>query len=245
MKREGSPQLQMEGPRATIRFNRPAEHNRIDPSDLASLKEYLQRVVADANIRVLVITGAGNKTFSSGYTIQAIREQLDDRFESFLDTLETLPLPVICALNGSAYGGAIDLALCCDFRIGVKASRIVMPASRFGLHYYPGGIRRYVTRLGVSTAKKLFLTAQPVEAEEMLRIGFLTELVEPGLLDGTVSQYADAIAACAPEVVASMKKFLNQTANGQIDLAAQRSAYEHFLKSEELARRLSVLGKGA
>src|SRR3972149_4466534 len=121
---EGFPHLEIEGPRACIRFCRPAEHNRIDPSDLAILKEHLQRVIADANVRVLVITGAGNKTFSSGYTIQAIREQLDDRFESFLDTLESLPLPVICALNGSAYGGAIDLALCCDFRIGVNASRM-------------------------------------------------------------------------------------------------------------------------
>lgn len=245
MQYEGSPQLQIEGPRATIRFSRPAEHNRIDPSDLAILKEYLQRVVADASIRLLVITGAGNKTFSSGYTIQAIRDQLDDRFESFLDTLESMPLPVICALNGSAYGGAIDLALCCDFRIGVKASRIVMPASKFGLHYYPGGIRRYVTRLGVSAAKKLFLTAQPVEAQEMLRIGFLTELVEPERLAEAVSQYADAVVACAPKVVTSMKHFLNQTANGQIDLDAQRRAFEHFLKSEELGRRLGAIGLGA
>ena len=237
------PQLQLEGPRATICFCRPAEHNRIDPSDLAILKEHLQRVVADADVRVLVITGTGNKTFSSGYTIQAIREQLDDRFESFLDTLESLPLPVICALNGSAYGGAIDLALCCDFRIGVTASRMLMPASRFGLHYYPGGIRRYVTRLGLSVAKKLFLTAQPIEAEEMLRIGFLTELVEPGRLHAVVSQYVAAIVECEPKVLSSMKHFLNQTADGKIDLDAQRTAYKHFLNSDELGLRLGALSR--
>ena len=243
MNHEDFPQLQIDGPRATLRFNRPAEHNRIDPSDLAALKDHLQHVVADANVRVLVITGTGDKTFSSGYTIQAIREELDHRFESFLDTLESLPLPVICALNGSAYGGAIDLALCCDFRIGVRGTRILMPASKFGLHYYPGGIRRYVTRLGLSVAKKLFLTAQPVEAEEMLRIGFLSELVEPADLPRVVSQYADAIVECEPRVLSSMKHFLNQTANGEIDLGAQRSAYEHFLKSEELGRRLGAIAK--
>lgn len=243
MNHEELPQLQLEGPRATIRFCRPAEHNRIDPSDLAVLKEHLQRVVADTNVRVLVMTGAGDKTFSSGYTIQAIREQLDDRFESFLDTLESLPLPVICALNGSAYGGAIDLALCCDFRIGVTASRMLMPASRFGLHYYPGGIRRYVTRLGLSVAKKLFLTAQPIEAEEMLRIGFLTELVEPGRLHAVVSQYVAAIVECEPKVLSSMKHFLNQTADGKIDLDAQRTAYKDFLNSDELGLRLGALSR--
>lgn len=245
MNHEGFPQLQIEGPRATIRFCRPSEANRIDPSDLAVLKEHLQRIVADANVRVLVVTGTGNKTFSSGYTIHAIREQLDDRFESVLDTLETLPFPVVCALNGSVYGGAIDLGLCCDFRIGVDGMRMLMPAAKFGLHYYPGGIRRYVTRLGLSAAKKLFLTAQPVDAEEMLRIGFLTELVAPELLDDVVSRYANAIVECESNTLKSMKLFLNQVAEGRIDVAAQRIAYERSLKSEELQRRLGAIAKGS
>ena len=243
MKQEEFPQLEIDGPRATIRFCRPAEANRIDPSDLGLLKAHLQRVAAAADVRVLVITGTGEKTFSSGYTIQAIRGELDDRFESLLDLLETLPLPVVCALNGSVYGGAIDLALCCDWRIGVKGSRMLMPAARFGLHYYPGGIRRYVTRLGVSAAKKLFLTALPIEAEEMLRIGFLGELVEPEQLEAAVSQYAAAIVECEPNVVRSMKHFLNQAAEGEFDVAAQRSAYETFLKSDELGRRLAARSK--
>lgn len=243
MKHEEFPQLKIDGPRATIRFCRPAEANRIDPSDLAVLKAHLERVVGATDVRVLVITGAGSKTFSSGYTIDAIRDELDDRFESLLDTLESLPLPVVCALNGSVYGGAIDLALCCDCRIGVKGSRMLMPAARFGLHYYPGGIRRYVTRLGLSAAKKLFLTAQPVEAEEMLRIGFLTELVRPEQLETAVSQYVAAIAECEPNVVRSMKHFLNQAAEGEFDVPAQRAAYEKFLKSDELGRRLGARSK--
>src|SRR5476649_222794 len=109
--------------RATIRLARPAEHNRIDPADLAVLLEYFGRILADNAVRVLVITSTGEKTFSSGYTISAIREELDDRFEKMLDTLEMLPLPVICALNGSVFGGATDLALACDFRIGIRGSR--------------------------------------------------------------------------------------------------------------------------
>jgi enoyl-CoA hydratase/carnithine racemase len=238
-----TPKLNVDGPRATITLCRPAEHNRIDPDDIEVLQGYLESVITSPAIRVLVITGTGERTFSSGYTIQAIRDRLDDRFERLLDTLETLPLPVICALNGSVYGGAIDLALCCDFRLGVRDSRMLMPASKFGLHYYPGGIRRYVTRLGLSAAKRLFLTALPVDAEEMLRMGFLTELVDAKALDKEISRYAEAIVACVPEVVISMKGFLNQTADGNIDIGAQRAAYEKFLASTELADRIAALDK--
>ena len=239
MTADASPGLSIEGPRATIRLCRPSQHNRIDPSDLAVLQEHFERVLTDPGVRALVITGTGDQTFSSGYTIEAIREQLDDRFERMLDTLESLPLPVVCALNGSAYGGATDLALCCDFRIGVRGSRMFMPAAKFGMHYYPGGLRRYVTRLGLTPAKKLFLTAQAIEAEEMLRIGFLTELVAPHGLSAAVQRYVDAIAGCDAGVLASMKRQLNQTAEGNIDLAAQREAYERSLGSDELALRLA------
>lgn len=243
MAKDDVPQFSIEGPRATIRFCRPAEHNRIDPEDLSVLLGHFQRTLADKSVRALVITGSGGKTFSSGYTISAIREQLDDRFENMLDTLESLPLPVICAVNGSVFGGATDLALACDFRIGIRGSRMLMPAAKFGLHYYPGGIRRYVTRLGLSAAKKLFLTAQTIEAEEMLRIGFLTELVESDQLDGTVTRYVDSIAVCEPVVVAAMKRHLNMTANGDVNLAALRADYDLSLRSPELARRLEKLEK--
>jgi enoyl-CoA hydratase/carnithine racemase len=243
MSNASSPKLDIAEAVATLRFCRPQEHNRIDPEDLAVLMRHFDRVLAEPGVRVLVITGSGEKTFSSGYTVHAIREHLDDRLEKMLDTLESLPLPVICALNGSAYGGAVDLALCCDFRIGVRGSRMFMPAAKFGLHYYPGGLRRYVTRLGLNAAKKLFLTAQAVEDEEMLRIGFLNELVDRAQFDARVQAYVKAILECEPKVVASMKLFLNQTADGTVDLGAQRGAFMQSLRSEELASRLGALAK--
>ncbi len=237
------PKLQIEGPRATIRLCRPAEHNRIDPEDLDVLLDHLRRIAAQDGVRVLVLTGTGNETFSSGYTIQAVRERLDSRFEVMLDELESLPVPTICALNGSVYGGATDMALCCDFRIGVDGTRMCMLAARFGLHYYPGGIRRFVTRVGLSAAKKLFLTAQTIDAEEMLRIGFLTELTRFDRLEELVTRYVNAILECEPGVLRSMKHSLNQWADGHVDDAAQRTAYEQSLQSEELRRRLEALSK--
>ncbi len=191
----------------TITLNRPEQHNRLDPADVAALTDTF---VAARNepLSLLVITGAGTRTFSSGYTLSAIASELDDRFEVMLDTLETLPFVTLAALNGSLYGGATDLALCCDIRLGTTGMRMFMPAARFGLHYYPGGLRRYVSRLGLPTASKLMLTGMTVDAEEMLRTGYLTELLGAGALAARVQDYIEATRGTEPVVVAAMKRHL-------------------------------------
>lgn len=236
-----APGLAIEGAVATLTLRRPSQHNRMAPEDSDLIRQHLTRLEAMPDVRLLVITGTGAKTFSSGYTLGAIKEQLDSRFEDMLDHIERFPLPTICALNGSVYGGATDLALCCDFRIGVRGSRFLMPASKIGLHYYPGGIRRYVTLLGLAAAKKLFLSAQVIGDEEMLRIGFLQELVAAEQLGVTVRAYADAILACEPKVLRNLKADLMAQAAGVADPAVLRGHYEQSLKSPELAARLEAL----
>jgi enoyl-CoA hydratase/carnithine racemase len=225
---------------ATVRLARPGAHNRIDPVDIPVIREHLDAVARRSDIRLLVFTGTGTKTFSSGFTVDAITDRLDRSFEDVLDAIEQCSLPTLCALNGSVYGGATDLALCCDFRIGVRGSRMFMPAAKFGLHYYPGGLRRYVTALGATQAKRLFLTAQTLDADEMLRVGFLTELVARRTLDARVADYASALRDCEPSVVASMKKQLNAIAAGDAHAASSRTSYEASLRSAELRRRLAA-----
>ncbi len=225
---------------ATIRLARPGAHNRIDPADIPVIRGHLDAVARRTDTRLLVFTGAGAKTFSSGFTVDAITERLDRSFEDLLDAIEQFTLPTLCALNGSVYGGATDLALCCDFRIGVRGSRMFMPAAKFGLHYYPGGMRRYVTALGATQAKRLFMTAQTLDAEEMLRVGFLTALVPRAALAVRVADYASALRDCEPTVVASMKKQLNAIAAGDPRAAQERASYEASLRSAELRRRLAA-----
>jgi len=226
---------------ATIRFQRPGEHNRIDPGDIPVLRGFLSRIESQEEMRLVVFTGAGEETFSSGYTIEAILDRLDRSFEDLLDAIEAFPLPTLCALNGSIYGGATDLALCCDFRIGVLGSRMFMPAARFGLHYYPGGLRRYVSVVGVAQAKRIFLTAQALDAEEMLRIGFLTELLDRSHLQSRVDAYASALRDCEPRVVRSMKRQLRAIAARDEDVAASREDYESSLASTALKERLAAV----
>jgi enoyl-CoA hydratase/carnithine racemase len=238
---DGAPLFAIHNNVAEIRLDRLGHHNRIDPDDLPLLMEYLATVRLSGQCRALVITGTGTKTFSSGYTLSAIVERLDSRFEQFLDAVEDCPVPTICALNGSVYGGATDLALCCDFRIGVTDARMFMPAARIGLHYYPGGMRRYVTALGVTNAKRLFLTGMTIDATEMLRIGFLTDLVAPDALRERVSDYVGAILECEPGVVTSMKQQLNRIGAGDSDACISRTAYEGSLTSTALRERLASI----
>jgi enoyl-CoA hydratase len=220
--------------RAVVRLNRPREHNRLEPADLGLLRDAFGRVDADPTIRVLILTGTG-KSFSSGFHIGALADRLAgkggveedrDTFERMVDRLEALRVPTIAALNGSVYGGATDLALACDFRIGVEDMRLVMPAARLGIVYYESGIRRYVTRLGVAAAKRLFLTAQPIDAAEMLRIGYLDEIVSAGDLTTHAEALAATLAANAPLAVAGLKRAVNEAAAGMLDrdaLAAVRA----------------------
>ncbi len=126
-------------------------------------------------------------------------------------------MPTIAALNGSVYGGATDLALACDFRIGIAGMRLSMPAARLGIVYYESGIRRYVTRLGVAAAKKLFMTAEPIDAAEMLRIGYLDEVVAAEDLMARAEALAAMLAANAPLAVAGLKRAINETAAGALD----------------------------
>jgi enoyl-CoA hydratase/carnithine racemase len=226
------PSLTVMDGRAVVQLNRPREHNRLEPVDLAVLQDIFARIGADGSIRVLVLTGTG-KSFSSGFHLGALADRLAgngeredrDAFERTVDRLEALRVPTIAALNGSVYGGATDLALACDFRIGVTGMRLLMPAARLGIVYYASGIGRYVTRLGVGAAKKLFMTAQPIDAEEMLRIGYLDEIVAPEDLMTRVEELASTLAANAPLAVAGLKCAINEAASGALDrdtLAAVR-----------------------
>ncbi|HVZ45647.1 MAG TPA: enoyl-CoA hydratase/isomerase family protein [Ramlibacter sp.] len=236
-----APHLEIAEHAATITLRRPGQHNRIDPDDPAAIMDHIATIRATPSVRLLVLTAEGERTFCSGYTLGQIGTRLDRSLEDMLDAIESLEIPTLCALNGSAYGGGTDLALACDFRIGVRGCRLFMPAARFGLHYYPGGLRRFVTRLGCSAAKKIFLTGMTLESEELLRTGFLTELVEREALLTRVAEYRDSIALCEAQAVRSMKAHINAISAGEWDEASGRAAYEASLRSRETERRLAEL----
>ncbi|MBV9396146.1 MAG: enoyl-CoA hydratase/isomerase family protein [Methylobacteriaceae bacterium] len=243
-----TPVLAIEGSRATVRLNRPRQLNKITPDDIGALLDAFDTIERQEAVRVVILTGTG-RAFSGGYDLADIAERQKQPsqqpttragFEALANRIEDFPLPTICRLNGGVYGGSTDLALACDFRIGIEACEMLMPAARLGLHYYPSGIRRYVSRLGVGAAKKLFLTAQKIDAAEMLRIGYLDAVVPADQLDSRVDALADILAANAPKVLRGMKAAINEIARDAFDADAARSRHQESTRGREIKEGLAA-----
>jgi enoyl-CoA hydratase/carnithine racemase len=246
-----TPVLSIDGARATIRLNRPKHLNRLQPEDLDALLKLFDRLEADPAIRVLVLTGAG-RAFSAGYDLGSIAERAasageqqtaGSAFEVVVNRLEDLAMPTICRLNGGVYGGSTDLALACDFRIGVDTAEMFMPAARLGLHYYKSGIKRYVSRLGADNAKKLFLTAQKIDAQEMLRIGYLTGIAPFEALDEEIDKLASILAGNAPVAMRGMKRAINEFSHGQMDEDAADQRARDSMRSAEIKEGIAAFAE--
>jgi enoyl-CoA hydratase/carnithine racemase len=246
-----TPVLELNGARATIRLNRPRHLNRLQPDDLEELLKLFDRVETNPAIRVLVLTGTG-RAFSAGYDLNSVAERATSTveqnsagsaFEVVVNRLEDLSLPTICRLNGGVYGGSTDLALACDFRIGIDTCEMFMPAARLGLHYYKSGIMRYVTRLGVDNAKKLFLTAQKIDAREMLRIGYLTAMAPAESFDQEVDQLAAILAGNAPVAMAGMKQAINEFARGKLDEQAADHRARESMRGAEIKEGIKAFAE--
>jgi enoyl-CoA hydratase/carnithine racemase len=245
---EGLPRLTIDaGGRATITLARPRHLNRLHREDLLALQAHFATLARETSARVLVLTGSG-RAFCAGFNLEELNEgdaaERDPRlFEHMVDALEALPVPSIARLNGSVFGGATDLALACDFRIGVTGMELRMPAARLGLHYYPAGLQRCVSRLGLPAAKRLFLLAETVGADELRRIGYLDEVVAPEALDATVDAFATALADGAPLAVQGMKRSLDEIARGDFDRIRLREREARCASSEDLREGLAAFAQ--
>ena len=229
------PVIEIDGARATIRLNRPKHLNRLQAEDLGELLKLFDRIEADPAIRVLVLTGTG-RAFSSGYDLNSVAERAasaneqrsaGSAFEVVVNRLEDLGVPTICRLNGGVYGGSTDLALACDFRIGVDTAEMFMPAAR----------------LGVDNAKMLFLTAQKISAPEMLRIGYLTAMVPPELLDEEVDKLANILAGNAPRAMRGMKLAINEFARGALDEEAAGRRHRESMRGDEIKEGIKAFAE--
>jgi len=240
--------LAIDGPRATITLNDPAKHNRLDPAGLTRLREAIEKAEADPSVRVTVLTGAGEKSFCSGYDLGSIPSgkgarpnEGRDSFETVMDRLEAMRMPTLCALNGGVYGGATDMALACDFRMGVKGMKFFMPAARFGLHYYPSGLRRYTQKVSPSFAKRAFMLSEDFTDEDLLRVGYLDWLVDRADFNAKVDEMAAKLSGLAPLSMANMKRAIEQFAQAEPDIPKIREGIRECQGSEDLREGLAAL----
>jgi len=234
--------LSVEGPIARLTLDYPERHNALTRRGIEQMHARLEQIGNSASVRVLVITGTGDRTFCSGAALDEVQAGAIDgeAFQRMADRLAALPIPKVAAMNGSAYGGGAELGLCCDFRCGVEGMKIRVPAASFGLCYPPGGIHRYVTRLGVDAAKRILVATEPLDAAELLRIGYLHRLCAPGELRGVVDAWARSLAALAPLAVRAMLEIIDRSTAGLPDEALARQWVRRCNESNDLREGLQA-----
>lgn len=236
---DDTPQLKIEGSVATVTLNRPEHRNRLHNEDLMQLMKHFEVINNHTPIRVVVLTAEVLPTkpvFSAGYHLGAgEQEHSDATFEKVVDALEALRPVTICALNGSVYGGATDFVLACDFAIGVQGMEMKMPAAALGLHYYPSGISRYVSRLGLANAKRAFLMASTFKDNELLAMGYITELVPSNEHTLAVHSLAEQFLKLAPLALQTLKCSLNEVARGDYNLERLRARQTLTQASQDFA----------
>ncbi len=230
-----TPELSLQNHVATITLRRPDVANRLAPEDLPVLIAHVQQINQMDEVRVLVIRSEG-KYFCSGYDISEVKNSQDkgSSFGEMVDTIEQCRAVTIAVVHGGVYGGATDMALACDFRVGATTTEMFMPAARLGLHFYQAGLERYVSRLGLDTAKRLFLTCERLNAQDMKSCGFLTHLLEPDALQDAVNALTETLSAMAPLPLFGMKRNLNLIARGQHDAEAIARDVFQTVQSEDL-----------
>lgn len=221
---------------ARLTLANPEKHNALGRAEFAAMRRAFSELRTSSYVRVLVVTGAGDKTFCAGASLQELNAGAisGDDYQDMTDELAELPIPTVCALNGNVFGGGVELALSCDFRIGVEGTRMRVPAATLGLCYPPRGIDRFVRRLGPSAARRILVGAETFAADDMLRLGFLDHLVMPAQLQQTVDDYAARLAALAPLSVRAMKEIIERSAAGTLLMAEAQKLAATCDASEDL-----------
>lgn len=234
------PTLTVSGAVAHIRLNAPERHNALRTVDVDALDAHLAHVDGDPTIRVAVLSGAGDRTFCAGAALDEMESgaMSGARFDHTTGRLAALRVPTIAALAGSVYGGGAELALCCDLRVGAAGIRLRVPAAELGVCYPFGGLERYVHRLGLGVATRVLVAGEELDADEMLRVGYLTHRVAPEEVDATVARLADGIAAGAPLAIQTMKRLLGEIAKGRVDREAAQAEIDACATSADVREGL-------
>jgi enoyl-CoA hydratase/carnithine racemase len=220
---------------ALLTIDRPHAGNSISAEVTAALDAALTSLEQDDGLSAIVITGAGDKFFSSGGDIKqyrelVTREQLESAFERprrLLDHIEALPVPVIAAVNGIAMGGGAELMLACDMRFAAPGASIGFPYVRLGL--IPGwhGAERLVRTCGYANAMHLLTTGEPVDAAEALRLGLVNRICDDLPAVDAALALAEKLAEAAPLSLAATKRVLKGATHMPRD-QARRLAEEAF-----------------
>ena len=233
-------------------LNSPKTKNALKSKDMALIRDILDKE-AKSDIYALIISGRGN-VFCSGADFTEItsiigKNKKDQGLQSndmskLCDAIQSFPLPTVCALNGSAYGGGVEIACACDFRIAVSNIEIMVPPAKIGIHYHPTGIKRFLNILGSSVTKRLLLTATKISEKELKDVGFFDQIINEG--EDIIEKAHGFIKQCkdlSPEAVSGMKLSINDILMDSVNTKSFDLRIRKTLASKHLEHQLKAIKK--
>ncbi|WP_103107695.1 enoyl-CoA hydratase-related protein [Brevibacillus reuszeri] len=234
--------LHKEGLIGVLTLDRPDVFNCLNLETLITLRSLISEIALDNEIRVVIVTGAGDKAFCSGADLKERRtmpqEQVQQYIKTIRDTfteLEKLPKPIIAAINGLALGGGTELALACDIRVMSDSAQMGLTETALGIIPGAGGTQRLPRLVGKGIAKELIFTARRVKPDEALAIGLVNRVVSPDVLMETALQMAHDISANAPLALAQAKFAID--CGMEVDLASglqvESNAYQLLVPTKD------------
>jgi enoyl-CoA hydratase len=234
---------------ATITLNRPEVLNVFSREVVEEILRALGDAGNDENVRVIVLTGAGEKAFSAGADIKSMvgmtalkARELSLMGERLCLALENAEKPTIAALNGYAVGGGLEVAMSCDLRIASENVRVGQTEVNIGLIPGWGGTQRLTRLVGIGRAKELVFTGKMIDAKTAMQLGIVNMVVSLDKLKETVRQVALELASKAPIAVKVAKSLINKGADVSLDsaLALEREGFGVVASSEDFKEGVSA-----
>ena len=203
-------------------LNRPEKRNAFNPELIQALHEAASAAADDPDVHVVVLRGAG-KVFSAGVDLMGLGGQLSGdgmtdirpfrrAWIEAVNLLEDMAKPVVCAIHGGCYGGALETALACDIRIVTEDARLSLPETQLGLLPDVGGSTRLPQVVGLGRAKDLILTSREIDGVEAERIGLANQVVPADELDAATQMWVDRLLGCSPLAVGFAKRVMDASA---------------------------------
>jgi enoyl-CoA hydratase len=194
-------------------MDNPAKRNALDFAALEEIEEACAAATRDG-VRCLVVRGAGDEAFSSGFDLAEMAltsprgDRPDEAVERAADALSAVPCPTVAFLNGVAFGGAFELAVTCDLRVARAGVKLAMTPAKLGVVYPEGGLRRFADLVGSARTRELFFTGRPIDAETALAWGLVNRVSPATTAEADALALAGDIAENAPLAVRGMKRIL-------------------------------------
>ena len=203
-----------------IQLNRPDKFNALSREMILTLSDRFSKLTNDADLRAIILTGAGDQAFCAGTDIAELHDldeeealAVSQRGQALCDLVENCRVPVIAAINGVAAGGGCELALACHLRLGSEHAQFSLPETKLGVIPAYGGTARLAREIGSGRALEIMLTGRTLNAEEALHTGLLNQVVEAGRLIAEAEELARQIASLAPLAIRACLEAVNRGAD--------------------------------